>query len=144
MIRAPGISRRFFPMECCPYQDFLSTENRGLQTSTAVGRGQHSPTIAIYCSSIIAVATAIVPVLSANLPLGLLQGCQSLNNLRAAIMPAAFLRRSVDMRKCVHCVVLSVLLTPLAWAGSLVIRCVTVIDATGLPNLSFCLRSSPP
>jgi imidazolonepropionase-like amidohydrolase len=37
------------------------------------------------------------------------------------------------MRKCVHCVVLSVLLTPLAWAGSLVIRCVTVIDATGKP-----------
>jgi imidazolonepropionase-like amidohydrolase len=37
------------------------------------------------------------------------------------------------MRKCVHCVLLSVLLSSLAWAGSLVIRCVTVIDATGKP-----------
>src|SRR5580704_6152550 len=35
------------------------------------------------------------------------------------------------MRKCVHCVLLSILLSPLAWAGSLVIRRVTVIDATG-------------
>src|SRR5271168_532998 len=48
-------------------------------------------------------------------------------------MPAAFLRRSVDMQKFVHCVLLSILLSPLAWAGSLVIRRVTVIDATGKP-----------
>jgi hypothetical protein len=37
------------------------------------------------------------------------------------------------MQKCVRCVLLSVLLSPLAWAGSLVIRRVTVIDATGKP-----------
>jgi hypothetical protein len=37
------------------------------------------------------------------------------------------------MRKCVPCVFLSILLSPLAWAGSLAIRCVTVIDATGKP-----------
>jgi Amidohydrolase family len=37
------------------------------------------------------------------------------------------------MRKLVHCVLLSILLSPLAWAGPLVIRRVTVIDATGKP-----------
>ena len=48
-------------------------------------------------------------------------------------MPPALLRRSVGMQKYVHCALLSILLSPLAWAGSLVIRCVTVIDATGKP-----------
>jgi cytosine/adenosine deaminase-related metal-dependent hydrolase len=48
-------------------------------------------------------------------------------------MPAAFLSQSVDMQKCVRCVLLSILLSPLAWAGPLVIRRVTVIDATGKP-----------
>ncbi len=33
----------------------------------------------------------------------------------------------------VHCVLLSILLSPLAWGGSLVIQRVTVIDATGKP-----------
>ena len=37
------------------------------------------------------------------------------------------------MQKCVRYVLLSILLSPLAWAGSLVIRRVTVIDATGKP-----------
>src|SRR5579863_9933610 len=44
-----------------------------------------------------------------------------------------FLRRSVDMQKYVRCVLLSILFSPLAWAGPLVIRRVTVIDATGKP-----------
>ena len=64
---------------------------------------------------------------------GLGKGCPSTNNLGAAIMPPALLRRSVGMQKYVHCALLSILLSPLAWAGSLVIRCVTVIDATGKP-----------
>ena len=37
------------------------------------------------------------------------------------------------MQNCVLCVLLSILLSPLAWAGPLVIRRVTVIDATGKP-----------
>jgi hypothetical protein len=37
------------------------------------------------------------------------------------------------MQKYVRCVLLSVLLSPLAWAAPLVIRRVTVIDATGKP-----------
>ena len=51
-------------------------------------------------------------------------------------MPAAFLLLQTERRhaKCVRCKsCISILLSPLAWAGSLVIRRVTVIDATGKP-----------
>jgi hypothetical protein len=41
---------------------------------------------------------------------------------------------NVSMKRLrVHCFLLSILLSPLAWGGSLVIQRVTVIDSTGKP-----------